>query len=481
MKKFLKTFLKSWTVTTVLFIANVIFTWLIIDTGFLTAGLTALLIVLLLAANATVFWLTKDFLKKLRFITGIILAIVIIAIEILALYVLNPITNALNKITTPQVEQAQMGVYVRVDDEAEALKDVKNYEFGILSAIDPKPTELAVEEINSTLGTVITTKDYDTLIDMMDGLIKKKDVGVIILNKSLLEILEETEGHEKDNTKIRELHTFTIEHDVTTGKEVKQYKDVFTMYISGIDCRGSINRKSRSDVNIIATVNVKTGQVLLVSTPRDYYVPLSISKGKHDKLTHAGIYGIDVSCDTLAMLYDIEIDYYFRVNFDGFEEIIDALGGIEVESKHTFSSGGYQYTQGINTLDGKSALAFSRERYNLPEGDRGRGENQMAVINGVIKKAASSAILKNYRKVLKGVEGSFETSMPYDSIAALVRNQLKNNPRWNVVSYSVNGTGSSDITYSTGTRAYIMRPDMETVKHAKELMEHVKNGGVPTP
>lgn len=481
MKNILKGFLKNWTVTTVLFLANAIFMWFLLDTGFLTTGLAAFIIIGLLLINAFVYWLSKDFAKKIRFIISVVLTVVIIILEMLALYALNPITSALNVITTPEVERAEMGIYVRVDDPAEELKDVKNYNFGTLGTMDAEATELAVEEINTTLGTVITTTDYKSLTEMMNGLLKEKEVGVIILNKSFLEILDETEGHEKDSTKIREIHSLTIKDSETSGEAVKQYREVFTMYISGIDCYGSINRRSRSDVNIIATVNVKTGQVLLVSTPRDYYIPLSVSNGSPDKLTHAGIYGIEVSKDTLGMLYDMEIDYYFRVNFDGFEEIIDALGGIEVDSKYDFSSGEYHYTQGKNTLDGKAALAFSRERYKLPAGDRGRGENQMAVINGVIKKAASSAMLKNYRKVLKGIEGSFQTSMPYDSIAALVRNQIKNNTSWNVVSYSVNGTGTSRKTYSTGTNAYVMIPDEETVKHAKELMDTVKNGGVPTP
>lgn len=148
-----------------------------------------------------------------------------------------------------------------------------------------------------------------------------------------------------------------------------QDKDCYTIYISGIDNRGGLIEKSRSDVNIIATLNTSTKQLLLVSTPRDYYVPLSISGGVPDKLTHAGIYGVDVCVDTLEMLYDIEIDYYVRMNFDGFVNIIDALGGITVYSDYEFDSGAYHFDQGENTLNGEQALVFARERYAFAEGD----------------------------------------------------------------------------------------------------------------
>ena len=241
-----------------------------------------------------------------------------------------------------------------------------------------------------------------------------------------------------------------------------------------------ITRRSRSDVNIIATVNTKTGQVLLVSTPRDFYVPLSISDGIPDKLTHAGIYGIEVSRDTLAMLYDTDIDYYFRVNFDGFKEIIDALGGITVNSEYAFKSGSYQFKKGDNEVDGKAALSFARNRYAFASGDRQRGKNQMAVIKGVINTATGPAILKNYKSILDGLEGSFDTNMPYTTITKLIQNQLKEGTKWNVVTYSANGTGASKKPYSLSTNAYVMIPDQSTVDHAKELINRVKNGKILT-
>jgi anionic cell wall polymer biosynthesis LytR-Cps2A-Psr (LCP) family protein len=162
-----------------------------------------------------------------------------------------------------------------------------------------------------------------------------------------MELLEDIEGHSKDEKNIRRIYKVVVSANIVpttpapSPSEPQKNENVFTVYISGIDTGGSVSKRSRSDVNIVATINMETGQILLVSTPRDYFVPLSISNGKLDKLTHAGIYGVDVSKATIGMLYDTEIDYYFKVNFDGFKEIIDALGGITVNSQFNFGNGIY--------------------------------------------------------------------------------------------------------------------------------------------
>ena len=254
---------------------------------------------------------------------------------------------------------------------------------------------------------------------------------------------------------------------------------MYTIYVSGIDNRGGIVAKSRSDVNIIVTANTATRQLLLVSTPRDYYVPLSISNGVPDKLTHAGIYGINVCMDTLGMLYDIDINYFVRLNFDGFINIIDALGGITISSDYEFTSknvAGYHFNKGENFVNGEQALAFARERYAFSEGDRQRGKNQMAVIKGVVDKALSPELLKNYSSILSSVQGCFETNISYEEIARLLQQQLADGGSWNVVSYSVDGTGDTQKPYSMSQNAYVMVPDYSTVDHAKELMQKVCDG-----
>ncbi len=468
-------------VSSVLLIACCIFTYLVIKTAFLTTALEITLGGGLLLITGLVFWLTFDSKKRVRTIIGIIIAVLVLALQISGGYYISVGLNTLDEITQPSAELAEIAVFVEKDDPAKTIEDAKNYTYGILSTLDRELTDSALEELNTLLGQEVATLGFAGVSELLDALLTEQRINAIVLNKSFLEILEETEGHEADIEKIRELWCAEIEIKETPPVETKpKSENIFTVYISGIDTSGSVSRRSRSDVNIIATVNAETGQILLLSTPRDYFVPLSISGGIPDKLTHAGIYGINVSKDTLSMLYDTEIDYYFRLNFDGFKEIIDALGGITVISERSFTHGSYTFQKGENFLNGEGALAFSRDRYHAG-GDRQRGKNQMAVITAVINKATGPALLSNYKSILESVAGSFETSIPQEKIGKLVQNQLVNGTKWNVVSYSANGTGASRKPYSLSTNAYVMIPDQTTVDHAKTLIEQVKNGEVPTP
>lgn len=252
---------------------------------------------------------------------------------------------------------------------------------------------------------------------------------------------------------------------------------VFTMYFSGHDVFGDVSTTSRSDVNILAVVNMNTNKILLVSTPRDYYVPLSISDGQCDKLTHAGIYGIDCSVDILEMLYGIDIDYYFRVNFTGFENIIDALGGITVWSDNDFTVEPIKhYVQGNNDLNGIESLAFVRERHALANGDNGRGINQMNVIQAVLDKVTSPNVLTDSPEVLEAFQSNCETSMSYDEIVSLVKWQLENETQWEIEKYCVTGTGDTKSVYSISSNAvYVMVPNQDTVAEATKKMTDLLN------
>ena len=224
------------------------------------------------------------------------------------------------------------------------------------------------------------------------------------------------------------------------------------------------------------SVNPLTGNIVLISTPRDYYVPFSISNGVKDKLTHAGNYGIDVSMDTLKMIYGIDFDYYVRLNFTGFVKIIDALGGIDVDSDYAFSAAGFSYKEGLNeNLSGIEALWFARERHSFAAGDHQRGRDQMKVIESVIAKCQSPALLKNYDSILSEISECFQTNMTKKSIKSLVRFQLNRAPKWKITQYSVSGQGTSDYTYSIpNQKAYVMVPDENTINTAKQLLEDNK-------
>ena len=474
-------------------ICSIAFVCILAITDFLTPVLLFVISIIFLGFSVLVFFLAynknkKVFVKKkkdlVKKIIAIIITIIMVVLEIVGGYSIYITHSTIKNIFVPTNEYHEIGIYVRDDDSANKLEDITNYNFGILEVLERESTDKAVIEINKLLSTEISINEYVSIDKLMDSLISNKQVNAIILNKSLLGLLEDLDDHSDDLNKIREIHTFKIEHDNISSSEgeqkpPKKNDDVFTAYISGIDCKGSISIRSRTDANVIATVNMKTGQILLVTTPRDYYVPLSISNGIPDKLTHSGIYGINVSRDTHEMLYDIDIDYYFKANFDGLKGIVDALGGIEVYSEYPISVSGYHFKKGYNYLDGTSALVFARTRKQVTGGARQRAKNHMAVITGVINKATSPAILTNYKSVLNSASGMFETDMPYEMITKLIQNQITNGTKWNITSYSVDGTGTYRQPYSLGFSVYVMIPDQSTVNKAKELMAVVRDGGIP--
>lgn len=470
-----------------------IFVYLAIRTEFLAEIFVIIIIALLMILFGLEVFLTCNSRKKGRCIAGIIISLVLSLCLGWASFMIVQTYGALNIITNPISQVTHIGVFVLSDDEAAGIADAADYTFGILKEMDRENTDSAVEKINSELNKSIKTHEYTGTIDMVNSLFDGNS-GAIILNTGYLSLIKETEGYEDIESKIREIKTVEIKEkkDNKGSSEddaEEEVKEVITVLISGIDSRVGLVEKSRTDVNIIATINTKTKQVLLVSTPRDYFVPLSISNGARDKLTHAGIYGINVCMDTLGMLYDIDIDYYFRVNFSGFEKIIDNIGGITVYSDYDFYSycsydeigKRLHYTVGENKLDGTGALYFARERYAFPTGDRQRGENQMQVIQKVAEKLLSTEMLKNYSALMETVKDSFETTIPYSTISSIVRNQLKKGGEWNIVSYSVDGYGSTEAPYSLGgAYASVMIPNKETVEKAKELIDKVVSGEIVT-
>ena len=145
-----------------------------------------------------------------------------------------------------------------------------------------------------------------------------------------------------------------------------------------------------------------------------------------------------------------------------------------------FSTDNYSFQQGPNNVNGKQALEFVRERHAFASGDRQRGKNQLAIIKAVINKAMSPELLVSYNSLMSALEGSFETSVPYDTISTLVREQLDKGGDWNVVSYSVDGTGDSQVPYSMSQKAYVMVPTQSTVDTAKSLIAQVYNGETVT-
>ena len=484
-------------ISAVLFCAEMAFIVLLLYTKLISVKYIGVISAMLLVFLLLVYLLVRKARKKIRFIIGVVLSVLILAVLGTGSLYIYKTVSALDTITGVNKDVTKINVYVKEDDPAQKLADASGYTFGILSELDRDNTDQALQQMYYELGSDVQTNEYSGLSELADSL-NNGTTGAIILNQAYLDVLDEMDNYSSFSSQLREIASLQVETVVqrktpqvteavgsttetsdNSSADAAVTDEVYTIYVSGIDTRGEMTASSRSDVNIILTVNTRTKQILMVSTPRDYFVPLSISNGVPDKLTHAGIYGVNVSMDTLNMLYDININYYFRLNFAGFEKIIYALGGITVNSDYEFDSQntkGYHFNKGENHLNGEQALVFTRERYAFKEGDRQRGRDQMAVIQGVVDKATQPAFLKNYLSVMDSLDGCFETNVPYDIIASLVRKQLDEGGSWQVLSYSTDGTGDTQKPYSMSQKAYVMIPDQTTVDKAKTLMKKVREG-----
>jgi len=354
------------------------------------------------------------------------------------------------------------------------IEDLDNKKIGYLD--DNK------KDINTVLNNNIKYKEklFNNLDDGSDKLLNK-NIDALVIEDNYYNLLKEEVGSFKKDTKV--IHTFTVKvKSHKEGSSADINKEPFILYISGIDQYGNVsNVRGRSDVNQILVVNPKTNHILLVNTPRDYYVKLNGTTGLKDKLTHAGIYGVDKSIKTLEDLYNIDIDYYLRVNFDSLIKVVDAIGGIDINSDKAFTAytnNTVQVKKGMNHFNGEQALAYARERYAYETGDNHRGENQQQVIGEIIKKITSSKVLlKNYNDILNTLDGTFETDMSSDLISAFIKRQVNNPSEWLVESIQVTGKGSSNYTYSMGkkNKLYVMEPNMESVKFATNEINGVLN------
>lgn len=396
--------------------------------------------------------------------------------------------NAVQKISGDDLNHAKqvnsMLVVVKSDDSAESITDTADYLYGVQQSEPGSDTDKALEKIKEEIGAEIMTAQYATLNEQAAALLDGS-VEAIVYNEGYGGILDEVYAGFSGSTKIIAQYSIESEseaNDLVQGKaaEVDVKDETFSMYISGIDVYGSVSTRSRSDVNIIATINPETKQILLTNTPRDYFVPIpGISGETRDKLTHAGLYGVDKSMATLEELYGIEIPFYTRVNFTSVITIVDLIGGVDVESDQAFTtnSGDLTVKKGMNHFNGKQALSFSRERYNLAGGDNDRGKNQMAVIKAMFQKMISPEMLMKAPTLIDKVSENVETNMSMEQIQNLIQSQLNSGGSWTIKSVAATGTGDSQYCYSApGQALYVMQPDQASVDEIKNLMETVKNG-----
>ena len=413
-------------------------------------------------------------------VLALLIAIGCAAVFKMALDAYNLLDNATGEVSNSR----DIYVLVRKEDPAQSLKDTKQYQFGALQNYDTEFTKQMIAAIEKETEQPIALTYYQQSADLANA-IKDHSVDAIIANGVTLSLLTEQEAYANFLEHVRILHTltYTEESKDEPDEEFNITKTPFALYISGSDTRGKKLNVSRSDVNILAVINPVTKQVLLVNTPRDTLVPNSSGDGALDKLTHCGNYGIDCSMDALESLYDVDISYYGKINFYGFEAFIDAIGGITVHSDQAFTTNeGIYIKKGENKLNGEQALSFSRDRKHVSGGDHTRGKNQMRVIQAVIEKVSSSkTLISKYADILDSLEGMLATNLTLEDVSALVKMQLGDMASWNVQSYAITGKGDMQLTYSDpGKKLSVMWPNEDAVAYANTLIAKVTDGEVLT-
>ncbi|MDD6788940.1 MAG: LCP family protein [Lachnospira sp.] len=438
----------------------------------------------------------RNHIRQLRRILACVLCAALSGGSLYAADVAGRLTSTLDTTTNVQTEAVgtKVGVYVRSDDAAAAVTDIASDPAGILTQLGRGAADAAVTKLEAEAGSQVQLTETDAMTDLAD-LLYNGDVRSIVVKESYLSLLEDVDGYADYSSRMRLLREYTIDPEddkdasVTITEvpepELDAAEGAFVMYLSGSDTRDAgLPESSRSDVNILAVVNPDTHEVLLVNTPRDYYIPNPAGGGALDKLTHLGLNGVGNSMQGLADLYGISIPYYAQINFTGFETLIDAVGGVDVDSPYAFTTdtdgGATHVVQGMNHFSGAQALAFARERHALAAGDNERGRNQMLVIEAVIRKLTSgTTILTHYSSILESLSGMFRTNMSSDDLSTFVRQQLNSGAGWHVTRFAVSGYNDEQPSYSLPTPNYVMQPNWDSVSEAKNMIGEVLAGQTP--
>lgn len=418
----------------------------------------------------------KNF-KKSRKITCFVLSLLLMAGYAVGAVYLSGTLDFFSTITETRVQTEDYYVLVKADSTHEEIAElqgetVRTYLTNDLTYSEAKNKLQEEQKVNYEM-----VENLSTLVEgVSDGTFDS-----IFISAAHYNLACEEHATFKEDSKV--LYTVKIE---TKPKDISKTVDVtkesFNVFISGLDIEGSIDATSRSDVNMIATVNPVTHTVLLTSIPRDYLINLPSKENALDKLTHTGIYGIGETVGAVEKLMGIDINYYVKVNYTTVTKFVDGIGGIEVDSDFAFTTHGQQvyfsYNEGINYLDGAHALAFARERKSFTDGDVQRNKNQQKIVAAILKKATSSTtLLTQYTSILNSIEDNIELNMTSDDIKNLVKMQLDEMPSWKIRSQSVHGEGDMAVCYSTGDYLVsVMDPDQESIIKAIDKIVAVMDG-----
>ena len=420
------------------------------------------------------FW---SFSKKAKAITATISSLIATILMVGAVYVANTFLF-LKSTEVDEYDNMTYAVVVRKDSEYVKIGDLNNKIMGLLASDGDNKV---IGTLEQSTGFSFMAEEYDGGVEELANALSGEQVDAIVVEMGRLKFLnEELENFESET---RTIYTFKLKKKAYRTENSVAITNPFVVYISGIDQFGQTDSVvGRSDVNQLMVVNPKTHTILFVNTPRDYYVQLAGTTGLRDKLTHAGVYGIETSIKTLEELYDVKINYYVRVNFDSLIKVVDKIGGIDIVSDQSFRSltnKNVYVNEGFNHFSGEQALAYARERYAYTSGDRHRGENQQQVMAAIIDKVSSSSVLlSDYNGILQSLSGSFQTDMPNDVLIGLFQQQASRKVEWTIENVSVDGAGSMQPTYSMGANLplYVMVPNEETIAQAKARIAEVMEG-----
>ena len=416
------------------------------------------------------------FKKGKHLVNGmLVLFSIVVGVSLFAFKSLVDVADNINK--TASYSEIEMKVVVPANSSISDVSELTNVQAP--TSADESNINALIANIKSEKGVELTVDPVDSYQSAYENLINGSSQAMV-LNSSYSSLLELSYNDYESNLKT--IYTYKIKKAIEDTAKTTD-KNVFNIYISGIDTSGAVSTVSRSDVNLILTVNMNTHKILMTTTPRDSYVRIPDGGAdQYDKLTHAGIYGIETSVKTLENLYDIPINYYARLNFTSFVKLINALGGVTVYNDQAFTSlhGNYNFGVGnINLTSGEEALGFVRERYSLEHGDYDRGNNQLKVIQAIVEKLTSFQSVSNYSDVISTLQDSIQTNMPLNTMMSLVNEQLDSGKTFIFSSQEVTGTGSTGQLTSyamPNASLYMIQLDDASVAKASQAIKNVMEG-----
>lgn len=366
---------------------------------------------------------------------------------------------------------------------------------GTILDMDKKPTKRMLDDLNKD-NIKYTTKDYSNLDELMEAFYSG-EVDAICLNEKYRDILHETQAYFTFQTDTRivhqNVHYTKVEKNDNPSDPVNDIsKDAFTVLVSGNDSYGTLqDSNTRSDANLLLTVNPKTGTILMTSIPRDYYVKLvcpdddpelACPEGSYDKLTHSGLMGVKSTEQTIEKALGININYNVRINFSSVVNLVDALDGIDLDIKkgeevdifYVNSQPGLSV--GKHHVDGETALAFARERHAYLDGDNQRVRNQQKVFKAIFNRIVSPKMITNYGKFMDALAVAFDTNFSGDEISNFVKYELNNMPDWKIESYAIVAEPDYQFCYQSQSYASVVRQNDIMNEVARKKIKAVLNG-----